>query len=64
MKRRYHIPTRVKWNTEPNAEESARLQGMAIAAIRRAVESLAGDAAEIVVSSSMLTSSSHFLPSL
>ncbi len=48
MKRRYHIPTRVKWNVEPNAEEIARLQGMAIAAIRRAVESLAGDAAEIV----------------
>ncbi|MBA3923606.1 MAG: hypothetical protein H0X31_18685 [Nostocaceae cyanobacterium] len=41
MKRRYHMPTKVQWNNELNAEESARLQGMVIAAIRRAVENVA-----------------------
>lgn len=47
MKRRYYIPARLHWRTEPTAEENARLQRVITDAIRRAVESSAGE--EIVV---------------
>jgi hypothetical protein len=49
MKRRYRIPARLRWRTEPIAEENTRLRRAIIAAIRRAVEGLAGEAPEIVV---------------
>lgn len=50
MKRRYHIPTSVKWNANTAAIEKTRLQQAVVAAIGRAIESLAvvGEA-EIVV---------------
>jgi hypothetical protein len=49
MKRRYHIPARLHWQTEPTTEENARLHRAIMAAIRRAIESLTGGAPDIVV---------------
>jgi len=50
MKKRYHLPAQIHWNTEPTADESARLQRVILSAIGRAVESAAGETPEIVVS--------------
>jgi hypothetical protein len=49
MRKRYHIPARLRWKTEPTTEENARLHRAITAAIRRSVEGLTGETPEIVV---------------
>jgi len=49
MKKCYHIPSYLHWNIEPSNDERVRLQGVITSAIRRAIESAAGEASEVVV---------------
>jgi hypothetical protein len=49
LKKRYHIPTRVNWSAQPNAQESTRLERVVLEAIRRAIERQDQIASEIVV---------------
>ncbi|NER80435.1 MAG: hypothetical protein F6K42_12835 [Leptolyngbya sp. SIO1D8] len=46
MKRRYHIPTRIKLSTELRPEELIRLQETIFAAIRRAATNSGGEVSE------------------
>lgn len=48
MRSRYHIPARLQWQTEVNADERARLANAITAAIRRTVESAAGKSNGVV----------------
>lgn len=47
--KKFYLPSQINWNVEPNAAESAQLQRVVTAAIRRAVANTAGETAEIVV---------------
>lgn len=54
--RKFHIPSKINWNVEPDAEESARFQQRITAAIRRAIEnSTGGEVPEIVVADFAVT---------
>ena len=50
MTKCYHISTRMRWNVEPSAEESIRLQRVITSAIRRAIENSTGETPDIVIS--------------
>lgn len=49
MKVRYHSPARVDWHTELSADERARLERALLGAVRRAIESSAGGAAQTAI---------------
>src|SRR6266705_266378 len=52
MKRRFHIPTHVNWQTERPGEKSSRLETVILSAIRRAVDISATEASEIIAAES------------